>query len=74
MTPLYAHCPHCAFPVVVNGIERIVPRRCRQCRGEFTPGVPLCREPSSRDARLTVADRLRATLRAQLRQRRRTLK
>ena len=74
MMPLYTHCPHCAFPVVVNGIERVVPRRCRQCRGEYMPGVPLRRDPSARDARWTVAERQRAALYAQVKQRRRSLK
>lgn len=75
MTPLYTHCPHCVFPVVVNGIERVELRRCRQCRAEYTPGVPLRRDPvSACDARLTMAERQRATLRAQVIPRRRSLK
>ncbi len=75
MTPLYAHCPHCGFPVVVNGIERVVPRWCRQCRREYTPGVPLRRDQvSTRDARLAVAERQRATLYARVKQRRRSFK
>jgi len=75
MTPLFTHCPHCAFPIVVRGIERVVPRRCRQCREEYMPGIPLRRDQGSAgDARLTVAERQRASLRAQVKQRRRLLK
>lgn len=71
MTPLFTHCPHCAFPVVVNGIERVVPRRCRQCRSEYMPGVP---PRSASDVGSTLPERQRASLRAQVKQRRRLLK
>ena len=69
MHPLYAQCPHCGFPAVINVLESVVRRQCRQCRGEYTPGVPV-REAMSPAARRTSAiDRLRAGLRVHLRQR-----
>ena len=37
MKPLYTHCPHCGFPVVVRGCERLLVRHCRQCRGRYLP-------------------------------------
>ena len=74
MTPLYAHCPYCGFPVVVNGIERVIPRRCRQCREEYTPGVPLRRnQAATREGRSVAVEHQRATLRARIKQRRRSL-
>ena len=75
MTPLYAHCPHCGFPVVVTGIERIIPRRCRQCREEYTPGVPLRRDvAAAHDERSVAVEHQRATLRARIKQHRRSFK
>ena len=37
MSPLYAQCPYCTFPVVVPAIEQAAPRNCRQCRRKFIP-------------------------------------
>ena len=37
MAPLYAHCPRCRFPAVINAAERDVHRRCRQCGGLYIP-------------------------------------
>ncbi len=68
---LYAHCPHCEFPVVVNGVEAALPRRCRQCRGEYTPGAPLLEAHSAVARRAAAIQHQRAGLRLQLRQRRR---
>jgi len=71
MGPLYTHCPHCGFPVVVKELERMFSRRCRQCRAQFIPGE----EPETNGhGLLSPARRLRAALRARLRQRRRVLK
>lgn len=37
MSPMYAQCPYCTFPVVVPAIEQAAPRNCRQCRRKFIP-------------------------------------
>jgi hypothetical protein len=56
---------------VVKELERMFSRRCRQCRAQFIPGE----EPETNGhGLLSPARRLRAALRARLRQRRRVLK
>lgn len=53
MGPVYAHCPHCIFPVVVMaGVEKSG-RYCRQCRRLFVPadcvaGAPVTAAQSGR--------------------------
>lgn len=75
MRPLYAHCPYCSFPVVVHEVERLSPRRCRQCREEFIPGAPVRRDAASQAAaRMQAVESRRAALRVRLRQRRRSMK
>jgi len=37
MASVYAHCPHCTFPVVVPAGEERAGRYCRQCRRLFVP-------------------------------------
>lgn len=37
MGPVYAHCPHCTFPVVVMAGDEKAGRYCRQCRRLFVP-------------------------------------
>ncbi|MCO6439016.1 MAG: hypothetical protein J5J06_18130 [Phycisphaerae bacterium] len=48
MSPIYAQCPYCTFPVVVPAIEQSAPRHCRQCRRRFVPehAVITGREPA----------------------------
>lgn len=43
MGSVYAHCPHCTFPVVVAAGEEKAGRYCRQCRRLFVPAE--CVEP-----------------------------
>lgn len=72
MSPLYAQCPFCEFPVVVNGAEPVVPRHCRQCRGRYTPGAAVRSSVESKAGRRqALAEGQKAALRAQLRGRRR---
>ena len=40
MAPFYAHCPRCGFPAVVHGIDRGIPRHCRQCKDVYIPQEP----------------------------------
>jgi len=37
MEALYVHCPFCAFPHVISGLDVAKSRYCRQCRGVFSP-------------------------------------
>jgi hypothetical protein len=74
MRPAYAHCPYCGFPVVVHAVERVFPRRCRQCREEYIPGAPLRRDLMSAAARNETIARDRIALRSRVRQRRQSLK
>lgn len=49
MSPLYAECPNCTFPVVVPANELSVARYCRQCRRLFLPEKTAPRQEGRRD-------------------------
>lgn len=45
MGPVYAHCPHCTFPVVVMAGAEKAGRYCRQCRRLFVPADGVADAP-----------------------------
>jgi hypothetical protein len=67
---MYTHCPHCAFPAVISGIDRMLMRYCRQCRRKYVPEDAMT---SFRRGTTNGLGRKRAALRAQLRQRQRSI-
>ena len=71
MTPLYTHCPHCGFPVVLNGVERLIPRYCRQCLTQYTPAAPERRNGRATGRGRTKATGRRVAIRAYFQQQRR---
>ncbi len=72
MRPVYAQCPHCEYPVVVSAVEALLPRRCRQCHGEYTPGAPPGASPNTTSREAIVQEHQRVSLRARVRQQRRS--
>jgi len=72
MKPMFVLCAHCQFPVVVHPVEAGLPRRCRQCREEFVPG-DMARSATPSEKRSDLFTSAKNTLRAALRQRRRSL-
>lgn len=70
MFALYTLCPHCTFPAVVGGIDRMLVRYCRQCRRKFVPADAMA---SFMRGNSNGTGRKHAALRAHLKQRRRSV-
>jgi hypothetical protein len=45
--PIYALCPHCAFPAVVSSSDKHFGRYCRQCRNKYVPALAMADQKSA---------------------------
>ena len=70
MPAIYTHCPHCAFPAVVSGIDQMLMKYCRQCRRKYVPEDAMT---SFVRGQANGMGRRRAALRAHLKQRQRSV-
>lgn len=41
MSPIFTHCPHCEYPIVVSIYEATYRRHCRQCGKTYTPAETI---------------------------------